>query len=101
MSKMKNMIVLKEIKSNLIEEAIVVFKENVKIPQENYIKNSGQNIGEKLNNDLCIKEAEMIIKDYILKVEKNSIIDELNRKCRYLKIMNIMLVIASIVVVLV
>ena len=87
--------------SNLIEEAIVVFKENVKIPQENYIKKSGLSSAEKLNNDLCIKEAEMIIKDYIVKVEKKSMIDELNRKCRYLKIMNIVLVIATVVAVLV
>lgn len=101
MSRMKNMIVLKEVKSNLIEEAIVVFKENVKIPQENYIKNSGLGAEEKLNNDLCIKEAELIIKDYILRVEKTSFIDELNRKCKYLKIMNIVLVIATVVAVLV
>lgn len=101
MSKMKNMIVLKEVKSNLIEEAIVVFKENVKIPQENYIKNSGLGAEEKLNNDLCVKEAELIIKDYILSVENRSFIDELNRKCKYLKIMNIVLVIATIVAVLV
>ena len=101
MSKMKNMIVLKGIKSNLIEEAIVVFKENVKIPQENYIKNSGRNVNEKMSSDLCIKEAEMIIKDYILRVENRSFIDELNRKCKYLKIMNIILVIAAIVAVLV
>ena len=47
MSKMKNMIVLKEVKSNLIEEAIVVFKENVKIPQENYIKKGKLSSGEK------------------------------------------------------
>ena len=102
MSKMKNMIILKEIKSNLIEEAIVVFKENVKIPQENYIKNSVGNVEEKsFDNELCVKEAEMVIKDYILRVENRSFIDELNRKCKYLKIMNIVLVIATIVAVLV
>lgn len=101
MSKMKNMIVLKEVKSNLIEEAIVVFKENVKMPQENYIKKSGV-VGEKsLENDICVKEAEMIIKDYILKVENNSLIDELIKKCKYLKIINIILVIAILIAVLV
>ena len=101
MSKMKNMIILKEIKSNLIEEAIVVFKENVKIPQENCIKKSSGCSEENLDNDLCVKEAEMVIKDYILRVENRSFIDELNRKCKYLKIMNIILVIAAIVAVLV
>ena len=31
MSKMKNMVIVKNVNSNLVEEAIVVFKENVKI----------------------------------------------------------------------
>ena len=37
MNKMKNIVVVKNFKSNLVEEAIVVFKENVKIHEENFV----------------------------------------------------------------
>ena len=35
---MKNTVVLKDVKSNLVEEAIIVFKENVKIKEKQLIK---------------------------------------------------------------
>ena len=35
---MKNTVVLKNIKSNLVEEAIIIFKENVKIKEKQLLK---------------------------------------------------------------
>lgn len=97
MSKMKNMLVVKNFNSNLVEEAIVVFKENVKIKEENFIKyNKSVNDGKVLKNDLCVKEAEVIINDYISKVENKTKEESLKKKCKYLKIINIALVIVAI-----
>lgn len=97
MNQMKNMVVVKNVKSNLVEEAIVVFKENVKIRQENFIKNNNTGATEKsLKDDLCVKEAENIINDYISKIEGKTIEENLNRKCKILKVMNIALVIVAI-----
>lgn len=99
MNKMKNIVVVKNFKSNLVEEAIVVFKENVKIHEENFVKNNFSN-GEKedLKNGLCVKEAENIINDYINNVEKNTKEEKLNKKIKFLKIINVVLI--SIILVL-
>lgn len=89
LSNMKNMIVLKNLPSNTIEEAIVILKENKKIEymkekgkQENgkYKTSSVQNVNNvsrkisKNSNkpegkDYILKEAEMIISSYITELE--------------------------------
>lgn len=97
MSKMKNMLIVKNINSNLVEEAIVVFKENAKIKEENFIKyNKSINEEKALKNDLCVKEAEIIINDYINKIENTTKEERLVKKCRYLKVINIALVILTV-----
>lgn len=66
---MKNIIILKDLPSNMIEEAFVVFKDNVKIHKIEKIEKNKKN--EKNNyKDYIIKEAEMVINDYISKVEQ-------------------------------
>ena len=76
MSDMKNMIVLKNLPSNLIEEAIVILKENKKIHkfQTADIKNEakGENKDEKNDSGYIVKEAEMLVKAYTEKLEENS-----------------------------
>ena len=75
---MKKMIVLKNIKSNLIEEAYIVFKDNVKLHKLNLLndnkkfKNELEIDKELISNDdnYIIKEAEMIINDYAFETEK-------------------------------
>lgn len=97
MDKMKNMLIVKNINSNLVEEAIVVFKENVKIKEENFIKYNKSTSEEKtLKNDLCVKEAEIIINDYISKLENKTKEESLIKKCKYLKVINIALVAITI-----
>ncbi len=76
MSDMKNMIVLKNLPSNLIEEAIVILKENKKIHkfQTADIKNEAksENKDEKKDSGYIVKEAEMLVRSYTEKLEKNS-----------------------------
>lgn len=81
MSNMKNMIVLKNLPSNLVEEAIVVLKENKKVKKYQYADNeisknmeskSGKNEKNIDSSEYIVKEAENIINQYMLKLEMKS-----------------------------
>lgn len=72
-SQVKNMIILKELPSNIVEEAIVILKNNSKIGDKEKIENNKvMELQENNcdNSDFVIKEAEFIIQDYIKKIEK-------------------------------
>ena len=98
---MKRMIVLKNLQSNMIEEAYVVFKNNVKVHKYE-MADSGKNKSESKkirNKDYMVKEAEMIINDYIsnvndkdYKFKKEILNEDYNR----LKIITISLALFSI-----
>lgn len=71
-STMKNMVVLKNLPSNMVEEAIIIFKESQKIKQKELVdKNNKINIDEKKpkSKEYILKEAELLITDYIDKIE--------------------------------
>ena len=94
-SKLKNMVVLKNLPSNIIEEAIVILKTNKKVKKLEKIDKEKRNEIEKTETnknkkEFVVKEAEMIISSYISKIEenkqntqKNKI--EQNKKVRRLK----------------
>ena len=68
---MKNMVVLKNLPSNIVEEAIVVLKPNKKVKNIQYIKKKeGTENQEKDKDGYIIKEAEMLINKYISDLEK-------------------------------
>ena len=71
LNNMKNTIILKNLPSNMVQEAYVVFKDNVKIHKiENAEKNKkASNELKDKNKEYMIKEAEMVIKDYISRIE--------------------------------
>ncbi len=83
-SNMKNIIVLKNLPSNLVEEAIVVLKENKKVKRYQYADSENVNIDKQkaektVNNEekdkdkkYILKEAEMVINNYISKIETRS-----------------------------
>ena len=95
-NKMKNMIVLNNLPSNIIEEAFVVLKQNVKI---------SENQMEKTKSETILKEAENVISNYISemnsKAEKNKIENELRAKYKRSKICNIFLFIVFTLTVLI
>lgn len=73
-SKMKNMVVLKNLPSNLVEEAIVVLKSSKKVRKlEKIEKNAKAPKKEtiKKEKDYILKEAEMLVSNYIAKLESN------------------------------
>ena len=111
---MKNIIVLKDLPSNVVEEAFVILKDNVKIhnkeitnikDKEKGSKNiDGRNINDnnkKNNSRYLIKEAEMIVNEYVSKVAESGIRNtnekiKLQEKYKRLKYSNIFFILFSI-----
>lgn len=77
-SDMKNMVVLKNLPSNMIEEAIIIFKETQKVKQKELI-DKGKNANfieiQSKSRDYILKEAEMLVTDYINKIENKKKLD--------------------------
>ena len=67
--KMKNMVVLKDIPSNIVEEAYVLVKPNIKVKQK------VESLSETKKQEwpvYIIKEAESVISNYVTKIENNN-----------------------------
>ena len=102
-SNMKNIIVLKNLPSNLVEEAIVILKTNKEAKKLEYIeKNSKANIDSgKKTKEYMVREAESVISSYISKIEDNKKqkIPNINMERKYKKL-KIYSIIASIMLLL-
>lgn len=106
-SDMKNMVVLKNLPSNMVEEAIIIFKETQKVKQKEFIDkgkkvNSAQK--ESKSRDYILKEAEMLVTDYINKIENkkklknnNEIITKYKNLRKYSIASTVLLVISLII----
>jgi hypothetical protein len=96
---MKNMVVLKNLPSNIVDEAIVILKPNIKLKSLDKIeKNNQKNKSEKIESSkkYIINEAEMLIANYIYKMEndKNKNIKvnkKIEDKCKRLKMVSVLL----------
>ena len=101
-SNMKNMIILRNPPSNLVEEAIIILKSNKRIQKLEYIENKkGLNKEISRERDYIIKEAESVISNYISKIEeknkkKINLENKYNKLKRYSIIATAMLIIAII-----
>lgn len=102
-SKLKNMVVLKNLPSNIVDEAIIILKANKKVKKLQKIeqnKNSISNENDKKDKEYILKEAEMLINNYISKIENNekkSIFNkEAKKKYNKLKKYSIIITIMSI-----
>lgn len=93
-SKMKNMIVLKDLPSNIVDEAFVILKPNKKINYEDHVKNVAkqdkQIITKYEARDYLVNEAQMIISDYLSNIEnkkkfKEADIKQLEKRYKRLK----------------
>ena len=68
---MKNMVVLKNLPSNIIEEAIIILKANKKVKKVEYTKkNEFQNMPLTQEDGYIVKEAEMVIENYLNEIEE-------------------------------
>ena len=98
LKKMNNIIYLKDIESNIMEEAVIVLKDNSLV---NYLKkDEDYNINKEKS---IIEEAEMFINQKIEKtiIEQEKIkIGKIKKKYKYLKIFNIILILILILVII-
>lgn len=105
-SKMKNMVVLKNLPSNIIDEAIVILKPNKKIKSLDYIEKTKdrKQTSDKVNKnpkDYILQEAEMIISNYISNIEDQRKIKLESAKkleMKYKKLRILTFILASIVI---
>ncbi len=69
---LKNIVILKNLPSNLVEEAIVVLKSNKNIRKlvkvEEY-KNENKMSKKGIESNYVLKEAEMLVSDYLCRIE--------------------------------
>lgn len=102
-SQMKNMVVLRNLPSNLVEEAIVIFKTRRSAKEFQYIDkiDSIKNDQNKKNTkDYMVKEAESVISNYIKNNEKKAIRvnnSNANKKYNRLKLYSIIVSIAFLI----
>lgn len=90
-STMKNMVVLRNLPSNMVEEAIIIFKETQTIKEKELVdKNNKINFTERQSKskECILKEAELLVTDYIDKIEnkkQEKATKNINKKYKKLK----------------
>ena len=105
---LKNMVILKDLPSNIVKEAYVVFKSNKMIKKFQKInKNTEQKQINKDNEDsqYAIKEAEMLVSEYIESVEKSEkeviLNSKINKKLKkYSYIVSIIMILQFILLIM-
>ncbi len=103
-SQMKNIVVLKDLPSNLVDEAIVILKNNSTIKKKETIDYTSMNKPQEKDRDNCdvvIKEAEQVVQEYIKSIEKNNEarknINKMTLKYRRLQMYSLIFCIVAII----
>ena len=100
-NKLKNIVVLKNLPSNIVEEAIVVLKQNkVKLPECTPKQERPE--GKEASREYILKEAQMVISDYLRNIENHKMVlgkknTALEKKYKRLRLCTLGLAIAFIV----
>lgn len=90
----KNIVVLKNLPSNIVDEAIVVLKNNEIIKNRELVENGQNKKVKNKNKDYIVKEAENVITSYINNIEKQKnkkSLEELENKYKQLKLISMLL----------
>lgn len=85
-SDMKNMVVLKNLPSNMVEEAIIIFKENQRVREKELIEKENKINSTEIqtkSKEFVIKEAEMLLVDYMNKIEHKKKPEKHNKNPKY------------------
>ena len=96
---MKNIVVLRELPSNIIEEAIFILKSNKYAKKfETIEKNNKQNNKQHKEKDkeYIIKEAEMIVSNFFTKIENTKVSEKPSKtlKAKYRVLKNYSLIVS-------
>ena len=92
-SNLKNMVVLKNLPSNIVDEAIIVLKTNKKARKLQKVEKNTKSVNKiesKKDKDYILREAEMLVNNYISKIENKEKKDFSNKslKEKYKKLKN-------------
>jgi len=104
LSKMKNIIVLKGMASNVVDEAIVVLKPNVKLKQNEYNSKFKSKDEYRSKKMIVIKEAENTINNYVNRLQKMAQDEEeihMRKKYKFLQVCNVILIFSIIISILI
>lgn len=93
LNKLNNIVFLKDVESNLIEEAFVVLKDNVNLTKLEEKINKAEAKKSVLNEVEVLINTELKVNE--LKFEEYKF-KKLNKKYNFLKIINIILVVVSV-----
>ena len=94
LNNIKNIVVLKNLPSNIVDEAIVVLKNNEIIKNKELVENGQNKKVKNKNKDYIVKEAENVITSYINNIEKQKnkkSLEELENKYKQLKLISMLL----------
>ena len=102
---MKNMVILKDLPSNIVEEAIVILKPNIKLKNLDFQNNKKGNkkaSNKENSKNYIMNEAQMIVSNYISKIERqrkveSAINKKMEKKYKMTKILSIFLGILLII----
>ena len=80
--KMKNMIILKNLPSNIVDEAIVILKPNINIKETVQKNRQKSETSRREEQDYIVNEAQMVISNYISSLETRSKMKQENTKIK-------------------
>lgn len=83
--KMKNIVVLKNLPSNIVEEAIIILKSNKYAKKIEAVDRSNKISSQERKQkgkDYVVKEAEMLLSNYITKIEDSKTSDKTFKKLK-------------------
>ena len=102
-NQMKNIIVLKNLPSNIVDEAFIILKNNKKIKSLERIEKQNTNLTEKQKTgEYIVKEAEMAIGNYLSRIEKEKQQKSYSVRqieTRYKRMKSITIILSAIVIV--
>ena len=99
-NKLKNIIVLKGMASNVVQEAIVVLKPNIDLENPRTYNKEKNFVGKNNKKKSVVLEAEYVINNYIKEIENTSTKRKkrnLEKKYKISKIFNVILIVAFII----
>ena len=102
-NQMKNIIDLKNLPSNIVDEAFIILKNNKKIKSLERIEKQNTNLTEKQKTgEYIVKEAEMVIGNYLSRIEKEKQQKSYSVRqieTRYKRMKSITIILSAIVIV--
>lgn len=95
-SDLKNIVFLKEVNSNIVDEAIIILKPNVKV-KESVIEGKNK-VNNKQNSNYILNEAQLVVSNYIsrMKNDDKNLRKKYEKKYKSMRVINIVMFIAII-----